>query len=156
MAGNNPTLYGYVHDTNSWVDVQGLTGIFSDELADMAKQVHDLSPDKISKANSTVAIARVEVDGQITLYAARSGEKNFTQTQIAKLKELGVPEENIITVPRRKPNPRVKGDKSANHAERIIERNISRNGKIREWGISWASKQKNEMCPNCKKHFNCH
>jgi RHS repeat-associated protein len=24
LAGNNPTLYGYVHDPNSWVDVLGL------------------------------------------------------------------------------------------------------------------------------------
>jgi hypothetical protein len=24
LAGNNPTLYGYVHDTNSWVDEFGL------------------------------------------------------------------------------------------------------------------------------------
>jgi RHS repeat-associated protein len=24
LAGNNPTLYGYVHDTNSWIDVFGL------------------------------------------------------------------------------------------------------------------------------------
>jgi uncharacterized protein RhaS with RHS repeats len=25
LAGNNPTLYGYVHDTNSWMDVLGLS-----------------------------------------------------------------------------------------------------------------------------------
>ncbi len=25
LAGNNPTLYAYVHDPNSWVDVFGLT-----------------------------------------------------------------------------------------------------------------------------------
>ncbi len=27
LAGNNPTLYGYVRDTNSWVDPLGLNGI---------------------------------------------------------------------------------------------------------------------------------
>ena len=26
LAGNNPTLYGYVHDPNGWVDVFGLKG----------------------------------------------------------------------------------------------------------------------------------
>lgn len=27
LAGNNPTLYGYVEDVNAWLDVLGLTGI---------------------------------------------------------------------------------------------------------------------------------
>ncbi|MFT9820082.1 RHS repeat-associated core domain-containing protein [Lysinibacillus sp. NPDC056185] len=26
LAGNNPNLYGYVNDTNSWVDLFGLSG----------------------------------------------------------------------------------------------------------------------------------
>ena len=29
LAGNNPTLYAYVHDPNSWVDVFGLQGFFT-------------------------------------------------------------------------------------------------------------------------------
>lgn len=28
LAGNNPTIYGYVHDPNSWVDVLGLLSFF--------------------------------------------------------------------------------------------------------------------------------
>jgi hypothetical protein len=27
---------------------------------------------------------------------------------------------------------------------------------VKKWGISWAAKQKNEMCSNCKTHFNHH
>ncbi|QYS87231.1 hypothetical protein JJC03_04650 [Flavobacterium oreochromis] len=30
LAGNNPTLYGYVHDSNSWTDLFGLDPIFLD------------------------------------------------------------------------------------------------------------------------------
>ena len=29
LAGNNPTLYGYVEDVNTWLDILGLSGFFN-------------------------------------------------------------------------------------------------------------------------------
>ncbi|OWP79757.1 hypothetical protein BWK62_00545 [Flavobacterium oreochromis] len=154
-------VYAYVHDSNSWVDIFGLHGyIFSEELAAMAREVHNVlkQPGKSQRSfnNSTVSIAKVDVNGVSTLYAAGNGA-SLSPAQRKKLVELGVPEENIFSG--KKFKEFIDGEtgtltKLSNHAERVIERNLPE-GTIKEWGISWASKQKNEMCSNCKTHFGC-
>jgi RHS repeat-associated protein len=40
LAGNNPTLYGYVSDTNSWLDIFGLIIVYRGERSSM-------TPDKV-------------------------------------------------------------------------------------------------------------
>jgi len=166
--GGGGNLYGYVNDPNAWIDVLGLTGILSEELAKIAREVHDLAkPSDSTKSligfnQSTVAVARIEVDGVSNLYAAGNGAR-LSRAQVDKLVELGVPRENIFTG--KKFHLDVIGINEAetkkltnlaNHAERVIDRNKPKGAVVTEWGISWASKQKNEMCDNCKIHFGCH
>ncbi|WP_316633150.1 RHS repeat-associated core domain-containing protein [uncultured Flavobacterium sp.] len=162
LAGGS-ALYAYVNDNNNWVDVFGLNPfVFSEELAKIAQQAHDVlvQPGKSPRGfnNSTVSVAKVDVNGVTKIYASGNGA-SLSPAQRTKLIELGVPEENIFSG--KKFKEFIDGDKGeltkrANHAERVIERNLPEGSVIKEWGISWASKQKNEMCPNCKTHFNCH
>ncbi|KQO22483.1 hypothetical protein ASF10_08895 [Flavobacterium sp. Leaf82] len=154
--------YKYVHDCNNCVDIFGLNPvIFSEELSKIAQEAHNvlLEPGKSPRGfnNSTVSVAKVDVNGVSTLYASGNGA-SLSPAQRTKLVELGVPEENIFSGKRFKEI--IDGDtgtltKLSNHAERVIERNIPKDASIKEWGISWASKQKNEMCNNCKTHFGC-
>ena len=65
LAGENPTLYGYVSDNNSWVDPLGLT-----ELTDLVDEAHSLL-DPRAQRNKTTAIG-VGQDGKI--YIASSDE----------------------------------------------------------------------------------
>ena len=65
LAGNNPTLYGYVSDNNSWVDPLGLT-----ELTDLVDEAHSLL-DPRAQRSKTTAIG-VGQDGKI--YIASSDE----------------------------------------------------------------------------------
>jgi RHS repeat-associated protein len=44
LAGNNPTLYGYVKDTNSWIDVWGLEGAQLYNITAHGKQPTPRSP----------------------------------------------------------------------------------------------------------------
>ena len=50
LAGANPTLYGYVWDTNWWIDIFGLTSI-----AELVEEAHSLL-DPISQNMKTTAI----------------------------------------------------------------------------------------------------
>jgi RHS repeat-associated protein len=161
FAGGTLALFSYVEDTNAWVDVLGLSPyIFSEELAKIAREAHNVLIDpKYPQAfnNRTVAVARVEVNGGSQLYASGNAAE-LTVKQKEKLVALGVPKENIFSGAKFKADiDGKKGEltKLANHAERVIERNIPVGSVIKEWGISWASKQKNEMCSNCKTHFKC-
>ena len=65
LAGNNPTLYGYVRDCNNWVDLLGLT-----ELTDLVDEAHSLL-DPRAQRSKTTAIG-VGQDGKI--YIASSDE----------------------------------------------------------------------------------
>lgn len=136
--------YSYVSDPNYWTDLLGLTPIFDDKLAEMARTVHNvISDDPRAFRSQTVAIGQGEVPGGGTqLFAAASGARfrssKLNGAQVEKLKALGVPEENIF---RNKPARAViKGDKLGtrrlNHAERIIIRNAPKGTKFPKWGIS--------------------
>ena len=46
LAGNNPTLYGYVSDTNSWVDVFGLSEYNATEV--LGRKVYQNSTDFVT------------------------------------------------------------------------------------------------------------
>ncbi|PQL95248.1 hypothetical protein [Apibacter adventoris] len=121
----------------------------------MAREVHNLARDERALRSQTVSIAKVEKDGVSSLYASGSGA-SLNPRQREKLEELGVPKENIFSGKKFKvfiDGERGIQTKLANHAERVIERNIPLDSEIKEFGISWSSKQKNEMCPNCKEHF---
>lgn len=41
LAGNNPTLYGYVQDTNSWIDIFGLSGRGGDVHRNIQNQLEE-------------------------------------------------------------------------------------------------------------------
>lgn len=55
LVGNNPTLYGYVKDSNLWIDQLGLdSGILNKNLGGVvgdSKQAHHVIPEEIWKAN---------------------------------------------------------------------------------------------------------
>ena len=78
LAGNNPTLYGYVSDCNKSYDILGLHVIFDETLYDIAKQSHDVLRDSEGMPtrgfnNSTVAVAEVKINGERQLFAAGNG-----------------------------------------------------------------------------------
>jgi RHS repeat-associated protein len=164
--------YSYVSDPNYWTDLLGLTPIFDDKLADMAKEVHNISgigrermlTDPTLTATdralegSTVSIGRGELPngGGTELFASGNGA-SLSPLQRDKLVELGVPRKNIYSG--KAYMEIVEGDHEAtkllNHAERVIIRNAPPGTKFTHWGISWAKNQKNESCPNCKPHVEC-
>ena len=82
LAGNNPTLYAYVHDTNSWVDVFGLN-----ELQDLAKEAHS-NLDKFAQKRRVTAVG---VNEYGTLFVSSSTPK--VDSKIVKWAE-----DNNITV----------------------------------------------------------
>ncbi|SUB88694.1 Uncharacterized conserved protein [Porphyromonas macacae] len=65
LAGGNPTLYGYVHDSNSWIDPLGLS-----ELVDLVNEAHSLL-DPRAQRSKTTAIG-VGQDGK--MYIASSDD----------------------------------------------------------------------------------
>jgi RHS repeat-associated protein len=161
LDGNNPTFYGYIKNPNIWIDVLGLTGVFNPELAKIASSAHDTLRDASggmtkSLANSTVSVAKVNVNGADQLFASGSGAY-LRPSVVDKLVESGIPRENIFSG---KAFHLDMGNKELtnlmNHAEKVIARNLPEGSVIKEWGISWASKQRNEMCPHCKDHFKSH
>jgi RHS repeat-associated protein len=86
LAGNNPTLYGYVKDTNTWVDVFGLAtefeiGIYGDltKISGDNLTVHELlqsawlqanhgidRSDMIGKLNPSIALTEPNMHKNIT------------------------------------------------------------------------------------------
>ena len=152
LAGNNPNIYAYVFDSNIQVDVFGLEVIFDETLANMARQAHNVLREKseIGFNHSTVAIAEVEVYGEKQLFASGNGA-TLSPDQRKKLKELGIPEENIFSGKRfKKFLEDLEATKLANHAERVIIRNGPEGAVFTgKWGISWAGKQRNESRVNC-------
>jgi uncharacterized protein RhaS with RHS repeats len=88
LAGNNPTLYGYVKDVNSWIDVYGL-------------EIRDVNPFDINFSQRTVSEIRVfdatkyqpinvmDVGGQLVTYDNR----RLLAAQNANLKSIKV---NVI------------------------------------------------------------
>jgi RHS repeat-associated protein len=158
LMGNNPTLYGYVEDTNSNLDVFGLHTILDDQLAKIAKEAHDVLRDANGNPtrgfnNSTVSVAEIEVNGQKQLIASGNGAK-LTPAQRAKLEELGVPRENILSGKKFKTIlDDVKATNLANHAERVIINNAPKGSTFTgRWGISWGGRQRNASCANCQPH----
>ncbi|UHQ21442.1 DUF6531 domain-containing protein [Lysobacter sp. 5GHs7-4] len=139
MAGEN--LYGIAPNTYAWIDPKGL----SCQLSHIARQVHDLAGNHPkAKQMSTVAVVEAIVDGKKILYAAGSGAR-LSQMQRELLEEYGVPASNIFHGAAVRAN-----DQLANHAERVILRNLPPGAKVTRWGISWAGNQKNASCPNCQ------
>ena len=136
------------------MDVFGLEVIFDETLANMARQAHDVLREKdktkIKFNHSTVAIAEVEINGEKQLFASGNGAV-LSPAQRDKLKELGIPEENIFSGKRfKKILEDLEATKLANHAERVIIRNVPEGAIFTgKWGISWAGNQRNESCVNC-------
>ena len=73
LAGNNPTLYGYVKDTNSLFDVTGLSSI---ELDKLNKKLSALE-----KAQSTSVKERILPDGRIRYYGIERPAKTAGPTR---------------------------------------------------------------------------
>ena len=63
LAGNNPTLYGYVADSNSWLDLFGLSG--------RGGTIHRSIQDQLEKDLGNLG-KNVETEGQIILKNGRS------------------------------------------------------------------------------------
>jgi hypothetical protein len=102
-------------------------------------QVHDLvATDKIRHQLSTVALAEVDVPGKgVQIFAAGSSGR-LSSAQIKLLKELGVPEENIV--------------RGRGHAELNILRALPQGATVRRWGIAWGAKNKPIPCKGCAPH----
>ena len=169
LGGNN--LYQFAPNAQGWVDWLGLsygfnikanrwtnfeTGKFVQKpstLSGQAQAVHNLAgglkPSKISIEKSTVAIFEVQLrDGSKTLYAAGSSGV-LNPRQRALLKQIGVPEKNIL-FGKGSVLPVTKVNSNINHAEQIILRNIPKDAKVTRKGISWSSKHKNAPCSKCQ------
>jgi RHS repeat-associated protein len=105
LAGGS-LLYGYVHDTNMWVDIFGLFG----KLTELAKQISESGDHFFSQTLRTVAVGE---DSSGNLFAASSN--GLDAGQQAKALELGVTPLNSSTV---------YIDKKNLHAEEVLMRNI--------------------------------
>jgi RHS repeat-associated protein len=74
LAGNNPTLYGYVHDPNSWVDVFGLD-------CSISKTIHDGSQGKHIPGHNNYIEGRsiLSADAQTLLDNFHAGNINSSR-----------------------------------------------------------------------------
>lgn len=73
--------------------------------------------------------------GASEFFASASGG-HLSEAQVALLKELGVPESNIVLGP--------------GHAEaNIIDSLLPQDSSIVRWGIAWGSGNKPVPCPAC-------
>lgn len=81
-------------------------------------------------------------------------EQHYHPAQRTKLQELGVPKENIFSGKKAKEFLEdIKATKLANHAERVIIRNVPEGAVFTgKWGISWGGRQRNASCVNCQPH----
>jgi uncharacterized protein RhaS with RHS repeats len=70
LAGNNPTLYGYVKDVNSWVDVFGLE-LRTVNPNDVNYSQRTVSEIRIFDATKYEPIRVMDVDGQLVSYDNR-------------------------------------------------------------------------------------
>jgi RHS repeat-associated protein len=70
LAGNNPTLYGYVKDVNSWVDQLGLELITANPN-DINYSQRTVSEVRVFDADKYKPIRVMEVDGQLVSYDNR-------------------------------------------------------------------------------------
>ena len=97
-----------------------------------ARQVHSLVGAQRGIQNTTVVVVEAEVQGVRQFYASASGGR-LSGPQINRLTSLGIPRQNIF----RGPAVTV-SDRSQNHAEQIIRRNLPEGARVRRWGISWG------------------
>jgi RHS repeat-associated protein len=70
LAGNNPTLYGYVKDVNSWVDQLGLE-LVSVNPNDINYSQRTVSEVRVFDANKYKPIRVMDIDGQLVSYDNR-------------------------------------------------------------------------------------
>ncbi|MCL1918637.1 MAG: RHS domain-containing protein, partial [Peptococcaceae bacterium] len=145
-GGLNP--YRFAPNVLGWIDPWGLScAVLSARLARIARIVHNLSGNPRAIRQSTVAIARVRINGKYQLFAAGSGGR-LNPAQRAELVRLGVPEGNIF---------HGRGvtngfSQIENHAERIVLRNIPEGSSVVHWGISWGGLQRNLPCVSCRPY----
>lgn len=156
QGGTRP--YSYVGDPNYWIDLLGLVPVYDDQLGQMAQSVHNLNAYNPRRFNNqTVTISEGEVPGQegTQLFAAGNGAV-LSRPQQDMLADMGVPRENIFSGKAFKEfDDDHMAERLANHAERVIIRNAPPGTKFTKWGISWAGKQTNDSCNNCKPHVEC-
>jgi hypothetical protein len=115
LLGNNSTLYSYVHDPNSWVDVSGLFGV----LTELAKQISESGDHFLSRTLRTVAVGQ---DSKGNLFAASSN--GLDAGQQAKALELGMTPLNTSTV---------QVDGKTLHAEEVLLHNIDDLESVGTW-----------------------
>jgi hypothetical protein len=134
---------------------------YNECLGAISKACHNiLKVDMIRWRNSTVAIAVGQLNGRLELFVSGNGGK-LTSLQEDLFVEYGVAKEYIY----RGKEFRVtilnydgksidrNATKFANHAERVIIRNIPEGTKVLYWGVSWGGRQRNASCPYCVTHM---
>jgi RHS repeat-associated protein len=110
-------------------------------LRDAALRVHALATPEQRFNMSTVALAEVAVPGEGSEYYASASSGRMSDEQIARLKELGVPEANIIP--------------GREHAEmNILNSLLPANSSVVRWGIAWGQSDRPDPCPACKPYVN--
>ena len=94
MAGNNPTLYAYVHDSNSWIDPLGLSTCHDsgNEGRDNARTDIEAAGLTIigeevtlnvngGKGNIRADFLAVDANGNIHVFEAKNGNSSYTTNQ---------------------------------------------------------------------------
>lgn len=115
LAGNNPTLYAYVPDPNTWVDIFGLFGI----LTELAKEISESADHFLAEVCRTVSVGQDATGG---LFAASSN--GLDPGQVAKCQELGVTPLNTSTI-------HVNGKNL--HAEEVLLKNVDNLEAVATW-----------------------
>ncbi|EEF78359.1 RHS repeat-associated core domain-containing protein, partial [Phocaeicola coprophilus] len=115
LAGNNPTLYGYVQDVNTWMDIFGLL----EALTELAKEISESANHFLAEVCRTVAVGQDATGG---LFAASSN--GLDPGQVAKCQELGVTPLNTSTV-------HVNGQNL--HAEEVLLKNVENLKTVATW-----------------------
>ena len=79
LAGNNPTLYGYVSDTNMWVDILGL---------DVIRLRHYTSNKGLQGIEESMTI---KAGDQNAVFAVKAKEKPLSMADAAKKYKISTP-----------------------------------------------------------------
>jgi hypothetical protein len=91
---------------------------------------------------STVALAQVDMPDETSEFFASASRGELSPDQIGLLKDLGVPETNILLG-------------ATGHAEaNIINAMLPEGSTISRWGIAWGSTNNPNPCPACAPFVN--
>jgi RHS repeat-associated protein len=132
LSGGNPTLYGYVKDTNNWVDQSGLDCKTTAKLqshADAAKAEAQLSTKQQASVQRSLGRAEAAVDPKVKAYhemMAAKKQRLYMGTQVDTRFKLKVDNDpdlaDLSTTPRGKVGPDVYDPKEKKYWDLTTEK----------------------------------